>query len=104
VQIDLDKLPDDPAVLQQILREVVPELLAENEKMWQLIQRMLRHRFGPRSEQIDLDQLQLALEDQEQDAAEHEAGRGRGSAIPGAAADEAGPPQSRCPAGTFTAI
>jgi transposase len=75
VQIDLDKLPDNPAVLQQMLREVVPELQAENEKMWQLIQRLLRHRFGPRSEQIDLDQLQLALEDQEQDAAQSEAAK-----------------------------
>ena len=41
MQIDLDKLPDDPVVLQQMLREVVPELLAENEKMQQLIQRLL---------------------------------------------------------------
>ena len=48
-----------------MLREVVPELLAENEKIWQLVQRLLRHRYGPRSEQVDLDQLQLALEDQE---------------------------------------
>jgi hypothetical protein len=26
----------------------VPELQAENEKLWQLIQRLLRHRYGPR--------------------------------------------------------
>jgi vacuolar-type H+-ATPase catalytic subunit A/Vma1 len=69
VQIDLEALPDDPASLQQMLREVVPELLAENEKLWLLIQRMLRHRYGPRSEKLDLDQLQLGLEDQEQGAA-----------------------------------
>jgi transposase len=75
VQIDLDALPDDPAVLQRMLREVVPELLAENERMWQLIQRFLRHQYGPRSEQVDLDQLRLALEDQEQDAAESEAAK-----------------------------
>ena len=42
VQIDLAALPDDPAVLQQMLQEVVPELQAENEKLWQLIQRLLR--------------------------------------------------------------
>lgn len=58
-----------------MLREVVPELLAENERMWQLIQRFLRHQYGPRSEQVDLDQLRLALEDQEQDAAESEAAK-----------------------------
>ena len=58
-----------------MLREVVPELQAENEKLWQLVQRLLRHRFGPRSEQLDLDQLQLGLEDAEQGAAEDEAGK-----------------------------
>ena len=68
VQIDLAALPDDPDVLQRMLREVVPELQAENEKLVLLIQRLLRHRFGPRSEKLDLDQLQLVLEDEEQGA------------------------------------
>jgi len=49
-----------------MLREVVPELQAENEKLCLLIQRLLRHRFGPRSEKLDIDQLQLGLEDEEQ--------------------------------------
>jgi transposase len=75
VQIDLAALPDEPDVLQRMLREVVPELLAENEKLWLLIQRMLRHRYGPRSEKLDLDQLQLVLEDEEQGAAESEAAK-----------------------------
>jgi hypothetical protein len=70
VQIDLASLPDDPAVLQQMLQEVVPELQAENEKLWQLIQRLLRHRFGRRSEKLDLEQLHLVLEDAEESAAE----------------------------------
>jgi transposase len=73
VQIDLTALPDDPDTLQQMLREVVPELQAENEKLRLLIQRLLRHRYGPRSEKLDLDQLQLGLEDEEQAAAESEA-------------------------------
>jgi transposase len=73
VQIDLATLPDDPAVLQRMLQEVVPELQAENEKLLLLIQRLLRHRYGPRSEKFDLDQLQLVLEDEEQGAAESEA-------------------------------
>jgi hypothetical protein len=42
VQIDLTALPDDPNILQQMLREAVPELQAENEKLWQLIQRNRR--------------------------------------------------------------
>jgi hypothetical protein len=73
VQVDLEALPDDPEVLQQMLGEVVSELSAENEKLWLLVQRMLRHRYGPRSEKLDLDQLQLGLEDAEQDDAEHAA-------------------------------
>jgi transposase len=70
VQIDLGALPDDPAVLQRMLQEIVPEQQAENEKLWLLIQRLLRHRYGPRSEKLDLDQLQLVLADAEQSAAE----------------------------------
>jgi hypothetical protein len=84
VQIDLTALPDDPDRLQRMLREVVPELQAENEKLWQLIQRLLRHRYGPRSEKLDLDQLQLVLEDAEQSVAESDAAK-----------DAAEPPERR---------
>jgi transposase len=75
VQIDLAALPDDPGILQRMLQEIVPELQAENEKLWQLIQRLLRHRYGARSEKLDLDQLQLVLEDAEQHAAEADAAK-----------------------------
>ena len=54
MQIDLAALPDDPDVLQRMLREVVPELQAENEKLLLLVERLLRHRIGPRSEKLDL--------------------------------------------------
>jgi transposase len=80
VQIDLDTLPDDPAILRQMLREVVTattqqhaELHAENDKLRLLIQRLLRHQFGRRSEQLDADQLQFGLEDLEQTVAENQA-------------------------------
>jgi hypothetical protein len=80
VQIDLDALPDDPAILQRMLREVVAAttqqnaaLSAENDKLRLLIQRLTRHQFGCRSEQLDADQLQLELEDIEQSIAENEA-------------------------------
>jgi transposase len=80
VQIDLDRLPDDPALLQQMLRDVVitaahqhGELHAENDKLRMLIQRLLRHRFGRRSEQLDADQLQFWLEDLEQTVAANQA-------------------------------
>jgi transposase len=68
VQIDLDTLPDDPAILQQMLREVVTAaahrhgaLHAENDKLRLLIRRLLRHQFGRRSERLSPDQLQLGL-------------------------------------------
>jgi transposase len=82
VQIDLDTLPDDAAILQQMLREVVTattqqhaELHAENDKLRLLIQRLLRHQFGRRSEQLGTEQLQFGLEDLEQTVAENQAGQ-----------------------------
>ena len=74
--IDLTALPDDPATLQQMLRDVVAavgERDAEIEKLQLLIQRLLRHQFGRRSEKLSPDQLQLGIEDLEQDIAANEA-------------------------------
>jgi transposase len=49
------------------------EALAEIDKLRLLIDKLTRHRFGRRSEQVSLDQLQLGLEDQEQTVAEKQA-------------------------------
>src|SRR5271167_2849303 len=87
MQIDLAALPNDPAILQQMLRDLVAaaaqeqvalqgavqEREAENDKLRLLIQRLLRNRFGRRSEQLSPDQLQFGLEDLEQTIAEGEA-------------------------------
>jgi transposase len=87
VNIDLSALPDDPATLQQMLRAVVAaaeqqqaslqravqERDAEIDKLRRLIQRLMRHQFGRRSEQLHPDQLQLGLEDLEQTLAEAQA-------------------------------
>jgi hypothetical protein len=76
MQIDLGALPDDTGQLQQLLRDVVAvttELHVENDQLRLSIQRLLRQRFGRRSEQLSDEQLQLALEDIEQDAAENQA-------------------------------
>jgi transposase len=78
VQIDLDTLPDDPAILQRMLRDAVHQhgaLHAENDKLRLLIRRLLRQQFGRRSEQLSPDQLQLGLEDLEQTVAEKQAGQ-----------------------------
>jgi transposase len=95
VQIDLAALPDDPGVLQRMLQEVVPELQAENEKLWQLIQRLLRHRYGPRSEKLDLDQLRLVPEDAEESAAGSDTAKDE-AAIGKTASHRAGQSQPRC--------
>jgi len=80
MQIDLTALPDDSAALQSMIRDVVKETLAqvteltaENDKLRALIDKLLRHRFGRRSEQLSPDQLNLAMEDIEQEAAEQAA-------------------------------
>ncbi|HXR01588.1 MAG TPA: IS66 family transposase [Pseudomonas sp.] len=87
MQIDLAALPDDPATLQQMLRDVVSaaerqqttlqhamqQRDAEIDKLQLLIKRLLRQQFGRRSEQLSADQLQLALEDLEQTVAANEA-------------------------------
>jgi transposase len=68
VQSDPDTLLNEPILLRQMLRE----LSAENDKLRLLIQRFTRHQFGRRSEQLTPDQLQFGLEDQEQTVAEHQ--------------------------------
>jgi transposase len=83
MQIDLTALPEDSGVLQSMIRDVVTatlqrdaqmtELTVENDKLRALIQKLLRHRFGRRSEQLSPDQLMLAIEDIEQEIAEREA-------------------------------
>src|SRR5580692_7838507 len=49
-----------------LLRQVLRELYAENDKLRLLIERLTRHQFGRRSEQLTAEQLQFGLEDQEQ--------------------------------------
>ena len=78
MQIDPDTLPDDPDLLQQMLRTMLhqqSELHAENDKLRLLIQRLTRHQFGRRSEQLTDEQLQFGLEDLEQTIAENQAGQ-----------------------------
>ena len=87
VPIDLSILPDDPETLQHMLREVVAaaerqqaalqgaisERDAEIDKLHLLIQRLMRHQFGRRSEQMSSEQFQLGLEDLEQGVAANQA-------------------------------
>lgn len=64
-----DSLPDDAVALKTLLLAAH----AENERLIAIIKELQRHRFGPRSEKIDPDQLALMLEDIEQSVAAAEA-------------------------------
>ena len=60
-----DSLPDDARALKALLVAARDE----NERLIAIIKELQRHRFGPRSEKIDPDQLALMLEDIEQSIA-----------------------------------
>jgi transposase len=78
-----EPLPNDVAALRAMLvaawaerdteRAEKAQLAAQNDRLRHLIRQLQRLRFGPRSEKLDPDQLNLALEDVEQAIAETEA-------------------------------
>ena len=97
VTLDLENLPTDPDMLRTMLAQAamrVAELeserdaaVGEADRLRGIIRELQRHRFGRRSERLDLDQLALALEDLEQALAAAElaeagkAGTGRVNAL-----------------------
>ena len=98
VQIDPDALPSDAAVLQQMLRTVLHQqdaLHAENDKLRLLIQRLMRHQFGRRSEQLSPDQLQLGLEELEQTIAANQASQDAAATSAGLARKPRSEPSGR---------
>jgi transposase len=78
-----EPLPNDVAALRAMLIEAWAErdaeraekaqLAAQNDRLRHLLRQLQRLQFGPRSEKLDPDQLNLALEDVEQAVAETEA-------------------------------
>src|SRR4051794_7449538 len=78
-----EPLPNDVAALRAMLgaawaerdaeRTEKAQLAAQNDRLRHLIRQLRRLRFGRRSEKLDPDQLNLALEDVEQAVAEIEA-------------------------------
>jgi transposase len=86
MQIDPDALPDDAAAVREIVRTLLLQhgaLHAENDKLRLLVQRLLRHQFGRRSEQLSPDQLQLGLEDLEQTMAANQAAQDETASVAG---------------------
>src|SRR5690242_11929376 len=78
-----EPLPNDVAALRAMLAAAWAErdaeraektrLASQNDRLRHLIRQLQRLRFGRRSEKLDPDQLNLALEDVEQAVAETEA-------------------------------
>jgi transposase len=83
VSESLDQLPTDVALLQALLVAARAErdaaaaerdqVLSQNHRLQHLLQQLRRMQFGRRSEKLDPDQLDLALEDIEQAIAGSEA-------------------------------
>lgn len=66
MQLDLNNLPSDTAVLQLLLRDVVAAIEHKDSEIGRLqtiIKQLQRAQFGRRSERLDVDQLVLGLED-----------------------------------------
>ena len=76
MQLDLNNLPTDTALLHHLVRDmasVVEQRDDEIERLQLIIKQLERARFGRRSERVDADQLALGLEDVETDKARAEA-------------------------------
>jgi transposase len=70
MRIDLDDLPTDPELLQQLVRDLVTDKErrdGEIDKLRLIIKQLQRHQFGRRSEKLDPDQLALGFEDLDAD-------------------------------------
>ena len=66
MRIDLDRLPSDAVVLQRLVRDIaaaVEHRDGEIERLRLIIRKLQRAQFGRRSERLDPDQFELALDD-----------------------------------------
>src|SRR6516164_782195 len=78
-----DTLPNDLDGLRALVARLASErdtaiaesrrLSEQNDQLWHLLKQLQRAQFGRRSERLDPDQIQLALEDTETAHAEREA-------------------------------
>ncbi|RWL96677.1 transposase [Mesorhizobium sp.] len=70
--IDLENLRSDPQLLQRLVRDMAAAVESrdgEIEQLQSIIKKLQRAQFGRSSEQLDPDQLALALEDLDADVA-----------------------------------
>ena len=62
MEIDPHHLPDDPAALRQIVIGLLEELDTKERRLQQvqhMLEQLLRHRYGPKRERVDENQLFL---------------------------------------------
>ena len=70
MHLDLDNLPSDIGLLHKLVREMATAVETreqEIERLQSIIKKLQRAQFGRRSERLDSDQFELALEDVESD-------------------------------------
>ncbi len=76
MMVALENLPDDIGALRAVILAMGAELAAQrerNDRLCHILRQLQRMQFGKRSEKLDPDQLNLALEDIEQAVAESDA-------------------------------
>jgi len=65
LDVNLEKIPDDPAECKRIIKELLSQLMSEreeNEELRQRLQLFLREKFGRKSESLTPGQLRLFME------------------------------------------
>jgi transposase len=100
MRLDLDALPDDPSLLQQLVRDLVGDMErrdGEIEKLRLIIKQLQRAQFGRRSEKLAPDQLALGLEDLDADIGRAEERYPRPAAAAAGAVSEKSPLRRELP-------
>ena len=82
MRFDFDHLPHDTALLHQLVRDLAARVEQRDGEIEKL-RLIVRQQFGPRSERLDPDQLQLGLEDLDADIAHPKTGQLPTAAAPG---------------------
>ena len=78
MQLDLNNLPTETALLHRLVRDIVGRIEhrdGEIERLKSIIKQLQRAQFGRRSERLDPDQLAFGLEDLDSDLAREEENR-----------------------------
>ncbi len=95
MQLDLDNLPSDPALLHRLVRDIallIEHRNSEIERLRLIIKQLQRAQYGRRSERLDADQFALGFEDLDTDLAVAES---KPDAFAAAASSPSAPPKRK---------